>query len=142
MRSNPLNQSKIPLSVTSIVQLPLKYKTFFRYWGDYCVGISDPHFIRDKLYSFYRQFFTEGLPATSIHGDRLQREREMALADFKSGRMSILVATNVAARGLDIRGVEHVVNFDLPESIDEYVHRIGRTGRVGNTGRSTSFFDP
>ena len=66
----------------------------------------------------------------------------MALADFKSGRMSILVATNVAARGLDIRGVEHVVNFDLPESIDEYVHRIGRTGRVGNTGRSTSFFDP
>ena len=66
----------------------------------------------------------------------------MALADFKSGKMSILVATNVAARGLDIRGVEHVVNFDLPESIDEYVHRIGRTGRVGNTGRSTSFFDP
>jgi superfamily II DNA/RNA helicase len=56
---------------------------------------------------------TEGFPATSIHGDRLQREREMALADFKSGRMSIIVATNVAARGLDIRGVKHVVNFDL-----------------------------
>jgi len=56
--------------------------------------------------------------------------------------MNIIVATNVAARGLDIRGVEHVVNYDLPESIDEYVHRIGRTGRVGNTGKATSFFDP
>jgi superfamily II DNA/RNA helicase len=66
----------------------------------------------------------------------------MALGDFKSGRMNIIVATNVAARGLDIRGVEHVINYDLPESIDEYVHRIGRTGRVGNTGKATSFFDP
>ena len=56
--------------------------------------------------------------------------------------MSILVATAVAARGLDIRGVEHVINYDLPSSIDEYVHRIGRTGRVGNLGKATSFFDP
>ena len=53
----------------------------------------------------------------------------------------MLVATAVAARGLDIRGVQHVVNYDLPKSIDEYVHRIGRTGRLGNTGRATSFFD-
>ena len=64
------------------------------------------------------------------------------MADFRSGRMNIIVATNVAARGLDIRGVEHVINYDLPESIDEYVHRIGRTGRVGNVGKATSFFDP
>lgn len=85
---------------------------------------------------------SEGFPATSIHGDRLQRERELALADFKSNKFNILVATNVAARGLDIAGVEHVINYDLPESIDEYVHRIGRTGRVGNVGKSTSFFDP
>ncbi len=84
----------------------------------------------------------EGLPATSIHGDRLQREREEALADFKSGRMPILVATAVAARGLDIKGVAHVINYDLPKEVDEYVHRIGRTGRVGNLGRATSFFDP
>ncbi|XP_036341505.1 ATP-dependent RNA helicase vasa [Rhagoletis pomonella] len=81
-------------------------------------------------------------PTTSIHGDRLQRQREMALADFKSGKMKVLIATSVAARGLDIKNVKHVINYDLPNSIDEYVHRIGRTGRVGNNGRATSFFDP
>ena len=83
----------------------------------------------------------QGFPTTSIHGDRLQREREQALADFKLGRMPVLVATAVAARGLDIKGVKHVINYDLPNQIDEYVHRIGRTGRVGNVGRATSFFD-
>lgn len=81
-------------------------------------------------------------PTTSIHGDRLQSQREMALADFKSGKMKVLIATSVAARGLDIKNVNHVVNYDMPSSIDEYVHRIGRTGRVGNNGRATSFFDP
>jgi len=79
--------------------------------------------------------------ATSIHGDRLQREREEALKDFKCGDKPVLVATAVAARGLDIKGVELVVNYDLPKDIDEYVHRIGRTGRVGNTGCATSFYD-
>jgi len=79
--------------------------------------------------------------ATSIHGDRQQREREEALRTFKLGETPVLVATAVAARGLDIKGVEHVVNYDLPTDIDEYVHRIGRTGRVGNTGAATSFYD-
>merc|ERR1712226_482357 len=83
----------------------------------------------------------EGLPTTSIHGDRLQREREEALYDFRVGTMPILVATAVAARGLDIPGVAHVINYDMPDDVDEYVHRIGRTGRVGNTGKATSFFD-
>ena len=81
-------------------------------------------------------------PATSIHGDRTQREREQALASFRSGYTPVLVATAVAARGLDIPNVTHVVNYDLPTDIDDYVHRIGRTGRAGNTGRSTAFFDP
>ncbi|KAF3706421.1 putative ATP-dependent RNA helicase DDX4 [Channa argus] len=84
----------------------------------------------------------EKVPTTSIHGDREQREREQALADFRSGKCPVLVATSVAARGLDIPDVQHVVNFDLPNSIDEYVHRIGRTGRCGNLGRAVSFFDP
>ncbi|CAK9830591.1 ATP-dependent RNA helicase vasa [Anthophora retusa] len=96
-----------------------------------------------KKADFIAVFLSENnYPTTSIHGDRLQRQREEALADFKTGRMSILVATAVAARGLDIKNVSHVINYDLPKGIDEYVHRIGRTGRVGNRGRATSFFDP
>lgn len=80
-------------------------------------------------------------PATAIHGDRTQRERERALDMFRSGRCPILVATAVAARGLDIPNVTHVVNYDLPTDIDDYVHRIGRTGRAGNTGIATAFFN-
>lgn len=81
-----------------------------------------------------------GIRATSIHGDRNQQEREHALRTFRSGATPILVATDVAARGLDIPQVAHVVNFDLPKDIDDYVHRIGRTGRAGKTGLATAFF--
>ena len=80
-------------------------------------------------------------PATSIHGDRTQRERETALQTFRQGHTPIMVATAVAARGLDIPNVTHVINYDLPSDIDDYVHRIGRTGRAGNTGISTAFFN-
>jgi ATP-dependent RNA helicase DDX3X len=83
----------------------------------------------------------QGFPATAIHGDRTQRERERALEFFRNGRCPIMVATAVAARGLDIPHVTHVVNYDLPTDIDDYVHRIGRTGRAGNTGLSTAFFN-
>ncbi|XP_051498791.1 probable ATP-dependent RNA helicase DDX4 [Apus apus] len=83
----------------------------------------------------------ENIPATSIHGDREQKEREIALHDFRSGKCPVLVATSVAARGLDIENVKHVINFDLPSTIEDYVHRIGRTGRCGNTGKAVSFFD-
>ncbi|XP_077210188.1 DEAD-box ATP-dependent RNA helicase 37-like [Tasmannia lanceolata] len=82
-----------------------------------------------------------GFPATTIHGDRTQPEREHALRSFKSGTTPILVATDVAARGLDIPHVAHVVNFDLPNDIDDYVHRIGRTGRAGKSGLATAFFN-
>ncbi|KAJ6823764.1 putative DEAD-box ATP-dependent RNA helicase 37 [Iris pallida] len=82
-----------------------------------------------------------GFPATTIHGDRTQQEREYALRSFKSGQTPILVATDVAARGLDIPHVAHVVNFDLPNDIDDYVHRIGRTGRAGKSGLATAFFN-
>lgn len=79
---------------------------------------------------------------TCVFSDREQREREEALSDFRAARAPILVATSVAARGLDIANVKHVINYDMPSSIDEYVHRIGRTGRCGNVGRATSFFNP
>jgi hypothetical protein len=81
-----------------------------------------------------------GLPATSIHGDRSQQEREAALRSFRTGRTPVLVATDVAARGLDIPHVTHVINYDLPSDIDDYVHRIGRTGRAGKKGLATAFF--
>jgi ATP-dependent RNA helicase DDX3X len=82
----------------------------------------------------------QGFPSTSIHGDRTQQEREYALKSFRSGKTPILVATDVAARGLDIPHVTHVINFDLPSDIDDYVHRIGRTGRAGKKGLATAFF--
>lgn len=80
-------------------------------------------------------------PASSIHGDKSQREREDSLKLFKTGVTPILVATDVAARGLDIPNVTQVINFDLPSNIDDYVHRIGRTGRVGNVGNALSLMN-
>ncbi|KAJ3297591.1 DEAD-box ATP-dependent RNA helicase [Borealophlyctis nickersoniae] len=81
------------------------------------------------------------VPVTSIHGDRSQMERERALRSFRSGQTPIMIATDVASRGLDIPNVTHVINYDLPNDIDDYVHRIGRTGRAGNVGRATAFFN-
>jgi len=75
-----------------------------------------------------------------IHGDRSQSQREAALRSFKSGHTSILVATDVAARGIDIDSVSHVINYDIPEVAEDYVHRIGRTGRAGKTGRAITLF--
>jgi len=77
-----------------------------------------------------------------LNRDREQREREEALRDFKSGAVPVLVATQVAARGLNIASLNHVIVYDMPRCIEDYVHRIGRTGRCGNVGRATCFFDP
>ena len=80
-----------------------------------------------------------GFKAQSIHGDKNQGQRQRALDTFKKGMAQILVATDVAARGLDIAGVSHVINFDIPETYDDYVHRIGRTGRAGAKGKALTF---
>jgi ATP-dependent RNA helicase RhlE len=74
--------------------------------------------------------------ATRIHGDRSQSQREAALRGFKNGKTRVLVATDVAARGIDVDSVSHVINYDVPEAPEDYVHRIGRTGRAGNKGRA------
>lgn len=81
----------------------------------------------------------ENFPATSIHGDRVQQDRTYALRSFSSGQTPFLIATNVAARGLDIDNITHVINYDMPTDIDDYVHRIGRTGRAGKPGLATAF---
>jgi ATP-dependent RNA helicase RhlE len=81
----------------------------------------------------------EGVHAVAMHGDKSQRQREQALARFESGRIDTLVATDVAARGIDVDGISHVINFDAPEDRDTYVHRVGRTGRAGRTGVGVTF---
>lgn len=83
-----------------------------------------------------------GFRAEGIHGDLTQGKRENVLNQFKNGRIEVLVATDVAARGLDISGVTHVYNFDIPQDPESYVHRIGRTGRAGRTGEAISFVTP
>ena len=84
---------------------------------------------------------TRGFKAESIHGDKSQSQRQRALASFKDNRAQILVATDVAARGLDIPDVSHVINYDLPTTYDDYVHRIGRTGRGAKKGKALTFIE-
>jgi ATP-dependent RNA helicase RhlE len=86
-----------------------------------------------------RQLEAAGIPANAIHGNKSQPQRERAIAAFKSGAMKVLVATDIAARGIDIPGVSHVVNFDLPDVPEQYVHRIGRTARAGADGIAIAF---
>lgn len=83
-----------------------------------------------------------GIRATAIHGNKSQPQRQKALAAFKAGHMTVLVATDVAARGLDIPNVSHVINFDQPMTYDDYIHRIGRTGRAGKRGHALTFVAP
>jgi ATP-dependent RNA helicase RhlE len=85
------------------------------------------------------QLEKRGIPVESIHGDRTQAVRERILSDFKSGQIKFLVATGVAARGLDIQNLSRVVNYDVPDQVEDYIHRIGRTGRAGATGEAISF---
>ena len=83
-----------------------------------------------------------GMRVASIHGDKSQTARQRALQDFKNGRMRVLVATDIAARGIDISSLPYVVNYDVPESPETYVHRIGRTGRAGNVGVALTLATP
>src|SRR5947208_13595576 len=101
-------------------------------------------FTRTKIRAdqLYRKLRDKGMNVKALHGDMTQGKRDGVMLSFKGGRVPILVATDVAARGLDISTVTHVVNFDVPISPDVYVHRIGRTGRVGRSGRAITFVEP
>ncbi len=89
-----------------------------------------------------KQLETDGVSSTAIHGNKSQAARTKALSDFKNGKVRVLVATDIAARGLDIDKLPHVVNYDLPQVPEDYVHRIGRTGRAGESGRAVSLVCP
>src|SRR5687768_12440641 len=86
-----------------------------------------------------KQLAQSGIPANAIHGNKSQPQRERALGEFKAGRVKILIATDIAARGIDVSGVSHVINFDLPNVSEQYVHRIGRTARAGAAGIAIAF---
>jgi ATP-dependent RNA helicase DDX5/DBP2 len=87
-----------------------------------------------------RDLRTNGFPALSIHGDKRQQERDWVLQEFKTGTSPIMVATDVAARGIDVKDIKYVINYDFPTTVEDYVHRIGRTGRAGAKGTAYSFF--
>jgi ATP-dependent RNA helicase DDX5/DBP2 len=93
--------------------------------------------VADDITKYLRQ---EGWPALAIHGDKEQRERDWVLGEFKAGRSPILIATDVASRGLDVKDVGYVINYDFPNNCEDYIHRIGRTGRAGMKGISYTYF--
>ncbi|EWY85285.1 ATP-dependent RNA helicase DBP2 [Fusarium oxysporum f. sp. raphani 54005] len=93
--------------------------------------------IADEITRFLRQ---DGWPALSIHGDKQQNERDWVLDQFKTGKSPIMVATDVASRGIDVRNITHVLNYDYPNNSEDYIHRIGRTGRAGAKGTAITLF--
>lgn len=106
-----------------------------QHWGQALIFIETKHGAA-KLVS---QLEKRGIKAEAIHSGRTQAVREQILADFKSGKIKFLVATGIAARGIDIGELSRVVNYDLPDQVDDYIHRIGRTGRAGASGEAISF---
>jgi ATP-dependent RNA helicase DeaD len=101
-------------------------------------------FVRTKIGAdrLARSLNDKGVRVKALHGDMSQGSRDGVMIAFKDGRERLLVATDIAARGLDISGVSHVINYDMPNSPDVYVHRIGRTGRVGRSGRAITLVTP
>jgi ATP-dependent RNA helicase RhlE len=93
----------------------------------------------DKL---ARRLAAAGIKCAALHADRTQRERSAAVEGFKSGRFRALIATDIAARGIDIEGIGHVVNYEVPGSVDTYVHRVGRTGRADTAGTALTLVAP
>ena len=92
----------------------------------------------DQLVRNLRQ---EGFPALAIHGDKKQQEREWVLKEFRTGKQPLMIATDVASRGIDVKDIRYVINYDFPKTLEDYVHRIGRTGRAGAKGTAITFID-
>ncbi|CAA0820933.1 DEAD-box ATP-dependent RNA helicase 30 [Striga hermonthica] len=119
-----------------------KYRRLIRLLTDMMNGSKILIFVETKkgCDQVTRQLRMDGWPALAIHGDKSQDERDWVLAEFKNGRSPIMIATDVAARGLDVKDIKCVVNYDFPSSLEDYVHRIGRTGRAGAVGTAFTFF--
>jgi ATP-dependent RNA helicase DeaD len=89
-----------------------------------------------------QQLFEKGMQVSCLHGDMTQNERDKIMSTFRNGKSTILVATDVAARGIDVSDIDLVINYDIPDKMEYYVHRIGRTGRAGNAGRACTLVSP
>mmetsp|Transcript_4186 Transcript_4186/g.6989 ORF Transcript_4186/g.6989 Transcript_4186/m.6989 type:complete len:255 (+) Transcript_4186:26-790(+) len=96
---------------------------------------------KQSVDDIHEYLLLKGVDAVSIHGDKGQDERNEAIKLFKDGKKDVLVANDIAAKGLDFSNIQHVINFDMPTEIENYVHRIGRTGRCGKTGVATTFIN-
>ena len=138
------------LTVDTVEQFPLEVKPADKADASSCEVLEAERpdqaivFVRTKIRcdQLYRKLRDSGMNVKALHGDMSQGSRDGVMLSFKGGRVPILVATDVAARGLDISTVTHVINYDVPTSPDVYVHRIGRTGRVGRSGRAITFVEP
>ncbi|KAG2278274.1 hypothetical protein Bca52824_060829 [Brassica carinata] len=128
--------------VIEIVQTPEKYTRLLTLLKQLMDGSKILIFVETKrgCDQVTRQLRMDGWPALAIHGDKNQTERDRVLSEFKSGRSPIMTATDVAARGLDVKDIKCVVNYDFPTSLEDYIHRIGRTGRAGAKGMAMTFF--
>src|SRR5579859_4073299 len=137
------------LTVDTVEQFALEVSS--RDKTDALVGVIEAErpeqalvFVRTKIRcdQLYRSLRDRGMNVKALHGDMTQGARDGVMISFKDGRLPLLIATDVASRGLDISGISHVINYDVPMSPDVYVHRIGRTGRVGRSGRAITFYEP
>ena len=122
------NPARAPCSPTSCAREPI----------DRAIVFTRTKHGADKV---VRQLNQQGLAAEAIHGNKSQGQRERALAAFRNGKVKTLIATDIAARGIDVDGITHVINYDLPNVPESYVHRIGRTARAGAEGFAISFCD-
>ncbi|RAL62259.1 hypothetical protein DID88_004827 [Monilinia fructigena] len=102
--------------------------------------VEEPSVFADDIDITFRFLRQDGWPALSIHGDKQQNERDWVLNEFKTGKSPIMVATDVASRGIDVRNITHVLNYDYPNNSEDYIHRIGRTGRAGQKGTAITLF--
>lgn len=137
-----LSANKSIKQLVTVCEDQEKYSNCLRFLREHFKGDRTIMFVETKkgCDMLTRSLRGDGFPAMAIHGDKSQDERDRVLADFRSGRVLILIATDVAARGLDIKEVTTVINFDMPNNAEDYVHRIGRCGRAGATGTAISFF--
>lgn len=136
-RSKPSKQvEQRAYTLLSEQKIPLVKKIFKNIKWDSCIIFTSTKKGTDELHRLLRD---EGIKAESIHGDRSQDERNRALSAFKNGQVPVIVATDVLARGIDIKEVSIILNYDVPNNTDDYIHRIGRTGRYDKTGIAITF---